>query len=80
MYDLPIHIFRLESNQHNSGFQVYARNWRRKNLEELANLRGENCFIATAHHADDQIETYIQKLLRGVSLSKFQVVIFTNKR
>ena len=74
MYNLPIHIFKLEEERKISNFQLYARNWRRKHLEELSIIRGEDCLIATAHHADDQIETYLQKLLRGVSIANFQMV------
>jgi tRNA(Ile)-lysidine synthase len=32
------------------------------------------CLIATAHHADDQLETFLHKLLRGVSLSHLRPV------
>ncbi len=54
-----------------SGFQELAREWRifeSHNL--LESLRGD--YIATAHHAEDQIETLLLKLLRGVHISKLQ--------
>lgn len=35
---------------------------------------GVSAFVATAHHKDDQIETMILKLLRGVHLTNFQEV------
>lgn len=33
-----------------------------------------NGFIATAHHMDDQVETVLQKLLRGVHISQLSMM------
>jgi len=54
-----------------SGFQELAREWRiAESHNLLKSLRGD--YIATAHHADDQIETLLLKILRGVHISKLQ--------
>jgi tRNA(Ile)-lysidine synthase len=75
-YGLPVHTFHLsESEREKSGFQSRARTWRRKIFQELVSERGIHCLVATAHHADDQIETYFHKILRGVSLSHLQPMV-----
>ncbi len=72
-YGLPVHTFHLpESEREKSGFHSRARTWRRKIFQGLVSERGTDCLVATAHHADDQIETYFHKILRGVSLSHLQ--------
>ena len=73
-----------------SNFQASARMWRRENSESLltewakeerkAGGDEEDCFggrryhIATAHHLDDSIETFMLKLLRGTHLSSLHGV------
>ena len=52
-----------------SGFQESARKWRLDESQNLLkSLNGD--YIATAHHADDQIETLLLKILRGAHISK----------
>jgi len=54
-----------------SGFQELSREWRiTESHNLLESLRGD--YIATAHHADDQIETLLMKILRGAHISKLQ--------
>ena len=54
-----------------SGLQEKARNWRRT---EALKLREEISAdsILTAHHAEDQLETWLLKWLRGAHLSGLQ--------
>jgi len=54
-----------------SGVQAKAREWRRAESLELAQQLGAEC-IATAHQADDQVETWLLKWLRGAHLSRLQ--------
>ena len=65
------------------GFQDLARNWRRKESLKLADKicslnsqQVNKVYIATAHQQEDQVETILMKLLRGVHLSKLQQVIY----
>jgi tRNA(Ile)-lysidine synthase TilS/MesJ len=59
-----------------SSFQEIARNYRRDVSTRLA----QQCFasgpalICVAHHLDDEMETLMLKLLRGVHISNFVAV------
>ena len=54
-----------------SGLQEKARNWRRAEALKLREeIRAD--FILTAHHAEDQLETWLLKWLRGAHLSGLQ--------
>ena len=60
--------------QKSSFSQDAARNWRRANLIQLANVlasKNQSCgsVILTAHHRDDCDETILLKLLRGAHIS-----------
>jgi len=78
-YSLPFHLREADANRtsrwQHSGLQEDARNWRRS---EAATLLGEigspyqAKFVVTAHHCDDQTETVLMKLLRGVHLSNIK--------
>lgn len=52
-------------------FQNWARKERRTFFQELKEKQG-SAAIVTAHHKDDQIETIIQKVLRGSALPSWQ--------
>ena len=54
-----------------SSFQEKARDWRRGEAQKLREEIGAD-FIVTAHHADDQLETWLLKWLRGAHLSGLQ--------
>ena len=54
-----------------SGLQEKARNWRRTEALKLwEEIRADS--ILTAHHAEDQLETWLLKWLRGAHLSGLQ--------
>ncbi len=53
------------------GIQGQARHWRRKEALVLHGEIGADR-IVTAHHADDQVETWLLKWLRGAHLSGLQ--------
>lgn len=58
---------RLNTEEMQSGnFQNWARNERYMIFEDLAEEIKADA-IAVAHHQDDQIETIVQKLFRGVA-------------
>lgn len=98
-YNFGFHLRELSTEQTiDSGFQEWARNWRRRECINFINTilpPSESCdkegqllilkdnditgpttshLIATAHTADDQVETMLLKLLRGVHISKLQPV------
>lgn len=58
------------ARERGNGLQEAARTLRYEWFEELAAEIGADC-IATAHHRDDQIETYLWHMLRGSSWSGF---------
>jgi tRNA(Ile)-lysidine synthase len=80
-HQLPFHLCESTPNQvrewsrEGGGLQESARDWRRAEsarvLAGLASVSGER-FVVTGHHRDDQVETVLMKLLRGVHLSRIQ--------
>lgn len=50
-------------------FQEQARNFRYTQLERIASRYSQSA-IVTAHHLDDQVETYLYRMLSGSSLVK----------
>ena len=75
--DLPFHVKRFDTQvlaeAAKVGIQELARTLRYEWFESLAKTQGLT-FIATAHHQDDKIETYLQHVLRGSSLSGFSSI------
>ncbi len=58
----------LYSKQNKLSIQEAARNLRYEWFEEIMSKHGFD-YIATAHHRDDQIETFFINLLRGTGIS-----------
>ncbi len=56
------------SRKFNGSKEEYARSMRRHFLEQIQHQYHAN-FIALAHHADDQQETFFIRMMRGTSLS-----------
>jgi tRNA(Ile)-lysidine synthase len=70
---LPVSCFKWSEPRTGVGMQDAARAWRRSvseaALDGVLREREGAGHIATAHHADDQVETVVMKLLRGAHLS-----------
>lgn len=75
--DLPFHVKRFDTQDladaAKVGIQELARKLRYEWFDSLAKKQGLT-FIATAHHQDDKIESYLQHVLRGSSLSGFSSI------
>ena len=69
---LKCHLRTLSSTTACSATQEGLRDWRRTEGLAIARQHSSGGVIATAHHADDQDETILLKLLRGVHLSNLQ--------
>ncbi|MBF0279184.1 MAG: tRNA lysidine(34) synthetase TilS [SAR324 cluster bacterium] len=63
--------------QEASGVQEKSRRWRLEIAEKFRSETKGKC-IATAHHADDQAETLLYKLLRGCHLSNLRGMEWQN--
>jgi tRNA(Ile)-lysidine synthase len=72
----------LISSSSSSSIQEISRNWRRseclKILKTISSSSSSDKVIATAHHADDQLETFMMKFLRGVHISNLYPMIPRN--
>lgn len=68
----PYHCIRFDTNSYAKknqlSIQEAARELRYKWFEEIRSLHKYH-FIATAHHADDSIETFLINLIRGTGIS-----------
>tara|TARA_R110000868_G_scaffold368227_1_gene631198 strand:- start:28071 stop:29408 length:1338 start_codon:yes stop_codon:yes gene_type:complete len=62
---------RLNNNIHQGNFQNWAREERYRIFKELKEAKKISC-IATAHHQNDQVETILQKVLRGSGVEAWQ--------
>lgn len=69
--EIPLHLgagdVRAEAERQGRGIEETARSLRYAFLEEVAERQGASR-IATAHHADDNLETLLLHLVRGTGL------------
>lgn len=65
----PVDLFSSST-----GIQDKARDWRREECLELIKGSSRPSFVATAHQKEDQLETLLLKLLRGVHISNINTV------
>ncbi|MEM8495959.1 MAG: tRNA lysidine(34) synthetase TilS [Planctomycetota bacterium] len=71
---LGIHHHRIDvgetdhQREASRNLEMQARQWRLKAYREIAEARGLR-FVATGHHAGDQLETVLMRLMRGAGVS-----------
>jgi len=61
-YGIPYEVYQLPKSESTRNFHEYARSKRYAFFKEVAKAYGSHC-IVTAHHADDHLETLLQRLL-----------------
>lgn len=61
-YNLPYEVYYLPKSDEVDNFHEYARNRRYEFFKSVARTYQADCLV-TAHHADDQLETQIHRLL-----------------
>lgn len=61
-WDLPLTVHRLRLTPHGESMEMAAREAR---YAVFARFTGEHRFVATAHHLDDCMETFLINLCRG---------------
>lgn len=72
LWNLECISVRLDPDERdNENFQLWARNRRYSIFRDLKNEL-EADYIVTAHHQDDQLETILQKVLRGSGISAWK--------
>ena len=77
-YGLPMHTLVSQSlAQEFTGVQEKSRQWRMRFSEKIRTEISAT-HIATAHHANDQAETFLFKLLRGCHLSNLRGMDWKN--
>ena len=67
-YHMPFEVLYLSKSKTTTNFHAYAREERYKFFAQLAEKYHANK-IATAHHLDDQLETFVHRMLYYRSLS-----------
>ncbi len=66
--DLPFYRTDIYPDQEDGNLEDVARDWRYSELASFADGLDAD-YIATGHHADDQLETMLMRLMRGSSVS-----------
>ena len=71
-YNIPLFVKHFNTKEYAAengiSIQMAARDLRYKWFEKLCNSEGFECY-ATAHHKDDQIETFFINLMRGTGIA-----------
>lgn len=71
-HDLPLHFHIWPAQDHpQTGFEAAARDQRYQFFLKVMQEQGISTLL-TAHHADDQIETFLMKFIRGGELEQLQ--------
>lgn len=78
-YNLDIVINQMEISDSTTNIEEISRNFRYNDLEKLSNDRDINT-IMTAHHLNDDIETFILNFKRGASLKGLKGMNKRNKK
>lgn len=82
-WELPFYVFRPDTKAHaketGAGTQAAARELRYDWLNEIAETHGYHK-IATAHHADDNLETLLQHLVWGTGIGGMRGISPINGR
>jgi tRNA(Ile)-lysidine synthase len=71
--EVPFRSAKLELDP-GGNLQARARSARYEALWALAHAESPDCFLATAHHADDRAETVLLRLVRGTSPAGLDVL------
>lgn len=72
-HQILFHYETWKKKPKTGNFQENARNERKKRLLKIAR-KFKYDFISTAHHLDDQIETQLQRILKGASLTNLSAM------
>lgn len=70
-HEIPFYYGDWESKSETGNFQNEARDERKRRLEKTR-LEMKAKYIVTAHHADDQTETQLQRIFKGGSLTNLK--------
>jgi tRNA(Ile)-lysidine synthetase-like protein len=62
----PVHVRHIHPGQSDQNIEAAARTDRYEQLEQIAAEIAAD-FLTTAHHADDQLETLLMRLIRGAT-------------
>lgn len=73
------HVQKFDIDKSSGGIQLQARNMRYAWFEELREKYNYQ-YIATAHHLDDQAETFFINLIRGTGLEGLSGIPLKNNR
>jgi tRNA(Ile)-lysidine synthase TilS/MesJ len=73
-YRVPFHYRIWDETECKGAMHERARAWRQRECMALLNSSLGGGVVCTAHHLDDQLETTLMKLIRGVHLANIRGV------
>lgn len=76
---IPFHSFRLDKAPSGENLEDWSRRARMKCFMDLGKTLGTNILLL-AHHADDQIEVVLKRMLEGSSIKNFRGMRALEKR